>query len=71
LIIGWFAKKVINLQKGLIFGFIIGLILAAIVASFPSENGNYYWLEIMIPGAIVGLILGFVTQKYGRSAALR
>jgi len=27
-------------------------------------NGGYYF-EIMLPGTIVGLIVGFATQKYG------
>jgi hypothetical protein len=35
----------------------------------PSETGQHYYFEIMLPGAILGLIVGFATQKYGRSAA--
>jgi len=27
-------------------------------------NGGYYF-EIIVPGTIVGLIVGFATQKYG------
>lgn len=65
-IIGYYARKVRSLQKGLIFGFAIGLVLAFLVAAMPDESGNHYWIEIMIPGSIVGLIVGYATQKYGK-----
>jgi peptidoglycan/LPS O-acetylase OafA/YrhL len=51
-----------------VVGLAVGLILAYLVAMFPDEQGNYYYWEIMIPGALVGLILGYVTQRYGRAA---
>jgi hypothetical protein len=31
-------------------------------------QGGYY-LEIVLPGTLVGLIVGFATQKYGKSPA--
>jgi hypothetical protein len=34
----------------------------------PTTGKRYFW-EIMIPGSIVGLIVGYATQKYGRPAA--
>lgn len=68
-IIGFFARKVISLPWGIVFGGAIGLLLAYLVAMNPTEQGNYYYLEIMVPGTIVGLILGYATQKYGRGAA--
>ena len=30
----------------------------------PDESGNHYYFEIMLPGAIVGAIVGYATQKY-------
>lgn len=66
LIIGFFARKVKSLQAGLLFGGAIGLVLAFLVALQPMPSGNHYWLEIMIPGTIVGIILGYATQKYGK-----
>lgn len=66
LIIGFFARKVSALGKGIIFGGAIGLLLAFLVALQPQPSGNHYWIEIMVPGTIVGLILGFATQKYGK-----
>ncbi len=66
-VIGFFAKKKSSLPAGLIFGFGVGLFLAFLVAIMPAENGQYYYLEIMLPGSIVGLILGYATQRYGRT----
>ena len=37
--------------------------------SVPNEQGGHYWLEIMIPGSIVGLIVGYATQTFGRTRA--
>jgi putative effector of murein hydrolase LrgA (UPF0299 family) len=28
-----------------------------------------YYLEIMLPGSIVGMIVGFATQRYGAAVA--
>jgi len=66
LIIGFFARKVKSLKSGLIFGGAVGLVLAFIIAAIPQEGGQHYWLQIMVPGTIVGIILGYVTQKYGK-----
>ncbi len=63
-LIGWFARKVNSLPLGILFGGTIGLLLAWIVASFPGPDGKHYYFEIMLPGAIVGLIVGYATQKY-------
>ncbi|MGE0641459.1 MAG: hypothetical protein AB7G12_08720 [Thermoanaerobaculia bacterium] len=66
---GWFARKVHSLGWGLVVGLGIGLLLAYLVAAMPGENGEHYYWQIMLPGAIVGLIVGYATQRYGRSAA--
>jgi hypothetical protein len=67
LIVGFFARKVKSLKSGLIFGGAVGLVLAFIIAAMPDPaTGKHYWLQIMVPGTIVGIILGYVTQKYGK-----
>jgi len=68
LIIGFFARKIKSLKAGLLFGGAIGLFLAFLIALQPMPSGNHYWLEIMLPGTIVGIILGYATQKYGKEA---
>ena len=61
--IGFFAKKFHSLAIGVLFGLFIGAVLAWLTARFAV--GGYYF-EIMLPGSLVGLIVGFATQKYGR-----
>lgn len=66
LILGFFARKVKSLKAGLIFGGVLGLILAFLAAMQPTE-GEHFWLQIIIPGTIVGVILGYVTQKHNEA----
>lgn len=69
-LIGYFAKKVSSLPWGIVFGLLVGLVLAFLVAMMPDPSGKHYYLEIMLPGGLVGLIVGYATQKYGfRGAA--
>jgi hypothetical protein len=62
--IGFFATKFHSLPIGILFGLLIGALLAYLTARFAV--GGYYF-EIMLPGSMVGLIVGFATQKYGKS----
>lgn len=70
ILIGYFAKKVNSLPLGLTFGLGIGLLLAYAVAAMPDPSGKHYYLEIMLPGGIVGMIVGYATQRFGQSAQL-
>ena len=63
--IGFFAKKFHSLPIGILFGLAVGALLAYPVALM---QGGYY-LEIILPGSLVGLIVGFATQKYGKTTA--
>src|SRR5882762_5980713 len=58
--IGFFAKKFHSLPLGIVFGLAVGAFLAFLVA---LKHG--YSFQIILPGSIVGLIVGFATQKYG------
>jgi hypothetical protein len=60
--IGFFAKKFHSLPIGIVFGLLVGAFLAFLVALL---QGGYY-LQIILPGSMVGLIVGFATQKYGQ-----
>jgi hypothetical protein len=66
--IGYFSQKVRSLSLGVLFGLAIGAFLAFLVAVMPSETGKHYYWEIMLPGSLVGIIVGYATQKYGKSA---
>ena len=52
---------------GIAFGLALGLLLAFIVALM--QHGYYF--QIMLPGGIVGLIVGYATQRYGRGSQLQ
>lgn len=67
LAIGFFARKVHSLPLGILFGLAVGLTLAFAVAAMPSATGKHYYFEIMLPGGILGVIVGIATQKLGRS----
>jgi MFS family permease len=69
-LIGYFAKKVNSLPLGIIFGLAVGLVLAFAVAAIPGEGGKHYYFEIMLPGGIVGMIVGYATQRFGQGVEM-
>lgn len=70
LIIGFVARKVNNLGIGIAVGLLVGAALALPIAMMKDPNtGQVYFWEILIPGSIVGLIVGFATQRYGTRPA--
>lgn len=69
-LIGWFARKVNNLALGVVFGLVVGALIALPIAlSRDPVTGQQYFWEILIPGSMVGLIVGFLTQRYGQRPA--
>jgi hypothetical protein len=55
---------------GIVFGLAVGLALSGWVASMsPDPAGRFYYFEIMLPGGILGGIVGFATQRFGRTPA--
>jgi hypothetical protein len=69
-LIGFFARKVKSLPLGILFGLVIGALLAFVIAAMPDAiTGKHYYKEIMIPGSLVGLIVGYATQKFGAAPA--
>src|SRR5690349_14606392 len=64
-LIGYFARKVQSLPWGIVFGLAVGLVLAFAVAAMPDPSGKHYYFEIMLPGGIVGMIVGYATQRFG------
>jgi len=69
-VVGAVARKVNNMGIGLVVGLIVGGLLALPFAlgKDPITGQVYFW-EILIPGSIVGLIVGFATQRYGTRPA--
>jgi uncharacterized membrane protein len=64
--IGFFARKVHSLALGILFGLAVGFVLAFIVAQM--QHGYYF--EIILPGSLVGIIVGYATQRYGTAPAM-
>jgi hypothetical protein len=69
-LIGYFAKRVNSLALGLLFGLGVGLLLAYAVAAMPDPAGKHYYFAIMLPGGIVGMIVGYATQRFGQTPQL-
>ena len=34
----------------------------------PNPDGTHYYWQIMLPGSVLGMIVGYATQRYGRPA---
>jgi membrane protease YdiL (CAAX protease family) len=65
LIIGFIARKTRSLATAVVLGGLVGLALALPIALMEK----YYW-EIMLPGAVLGLIVGYATMRHGAAPAL-
>ena len=65
-LVGWYAYRVQSLPKGLLVGLVVAAFFAFLVAAMPQPDGRHYWVEIMLPGSIVGLIVGYATQTFGQ-----
>jgi hypothetical protein len=65
-LVGWYASRQQAPGKVLLFALAVSACFAFAVAAFPNPDGGHYWIEIMVPGMIVGLIVGYAVQKFGR-----
>jgi hypothetical protein len=65
LAIGFFARRFRSLPLGIVAGLAIGVVMALPFAlgTDPTTGEQYFW-EIMLPGALTGMIVGFATQRY-------
>jgi len=70
-LIGWYAKRTQSLPLAIVFGLSVGLALAFLVCLLQKMGGQppYYW-QIMLPGAILGVIVGYATFTF-RPRAVR
>lgn len=64
-LIGAFATRYRSLPLGVAIGLLVGLLLSFLVALMPDPEGGHHYVEIMLPGAILGLVVGFVSQRSG------
>jgi hypothetical protein len=70
ILIGFFARKVQSVPLGILFGLAVGALLALAIALMPDAvTHKHYYFQIILPGSIVGLIVGYATQKFGSAPA--
>lgn len=65
-LVGWYAYRVHSMAKGLLVGLGVAAFFAFVIAAIPQPDGGHYWFQIMLPGSLVGLIVGYATQQFGR-----
>ena len=63
---GVLARRVRSVPIGIVGGLALGLALSYGAALTPDPQGQHHYAEIMLPGAILGVIVGFATQRFGR-----
>jgi len=61
--IGWIAQRVHSLIVGILAGVAIAGVLSYLVV---LHAGPALLWDILLPGMLLGAIVGFVTQRYGR-----
>ncbi len=67
--VGVFAHFVKRRIAIALFGLCVGLLLAYLAAMSPDPTtGKHYYAQIMVPGALVGLIVGYATARYGEKS---
>ena len=60
--IGYFSNRVKSMPKGLFAGIVISAFFSFLV--ILRAGMGLFW-DIMLPGMLLGLIVGFATQKFG------
>ena len=71
IICGLIARKVRSTAVGLAAGAGFGLLFAYLVAMMPEPDGTHYYVQIMVPGFVLGALTGFLTQKMGTAPPVK
>jgi peptidoglycan/LPS O-acetylase OafA/YrhL len=67
-LVGWFATRTRSVPAGVIVGLAIGAFFAFLIAAMPNPDGTHYYWQIVLPGSVLGMIVGYATQRYGRTS---
>jgi hypothetical protein len=69
LITGFIARKLASSRAAVLVGTGVAFVLTAPIAYLnakASGDASYYY-KIMLPGALVGALVGYMTMRYGRA----
>lgn len=64
MITGWLAGVIANRKRSVAIGVIAGSIIGFVLSTLAAVGQGDHYLEIILPGMLVGAITGFVTQRY-------
>ena len=67
IIVGYVAQRTQSMTLGIGAGLLVGLTLSFLAAATSGMPGDPHYFEIMLPGALVGVIAGFVCVRYGQA----
>jgi hypothetical protein len=65
--IGYFSKRVHSMPLGILAGVVIAAVLSMLLI---LEAGIALFWDIILPGMLLGVIVGFATQRFGRPPAV-
>ena len=68
---GLFARWFRSLPLGILVGVAVGGLFSWWVAANSPLDGKYYYWEIVLPGTLLGVVVGFATQRFGRDRTPR
>ncbi len=69
IIVGFIARKLQSTKVGTLVGVGVASIITLPIAHLNAQHygrPEYYW-KIMLPGALVGAIVGYVVMRYGKA----
>jgi hypothetical protein len=64
LVTGVIAGLVANRKQSVTVGVLAGLLAGFVLSSLAALGQGDHYLEIVLPGMLVGALVGFVTQRY-------
>ena len=64
--IGFFSRNVHSMAWGILAGLAIAAVLSLLVI---QRAGMALFWDILLPGMLLGVIVGFATQKFGKPAS--
>jgi hypothetical protein len=68
-ITGWLAGVIANRTQSVPIGVIAGMFIGFVLSALAAAGQGDHYLEIILPGMLVGAITGFVTQRFAPTRA--